>query len=397
MTLDGATIAVTGGSGLVGSRFCEVVALEHPSARLVVLARNVGRAARIGRLPISLLRGSVTERETVREAISSADVVVHLATGGAGGIVHGTRIVAEEALRRGVPRFVHMSSAAVHGLSPTEQAADEATPLRMTGNPYSDAKIRAERAVHKLIARGLPAVILRPRVILGPYSWWVEDVLREGLRGRVTLIDGGRGACNTVFIDNLVNAITLAADPKSPAGGTYLITDGEPLTWGEFKVRLLEAAGLEYEIRHVASESVLGKRTGGRVGWIKANAAGLKRVLGSPEGRHLLRQIPAVNASFNLAGRSLKLLPRSAHDRFRATLAPGRPASEDPPHGGQPPSPDEVMRQRGTGFASIARARRDLGYAPRVPLQEGFRLTGEWIRWREAWRWHDSSEHHRRA
>jgi nucleoside-diphosphate-sugar epimerase len=52
--------------------------------------------------------------------------------------------------------------------------------------------------------------------------------------GKVKLIDGGTGMSNHVYIDNLVDAIILAARSELDPGETFIISDGINTNWKEF-------------------------------------------------------------------------------------------------------------------------------------------------------------------
>src|SRR6202043_1853789 len=99
-----------------------------------------------------------------------------------------------------------------------------------TGEPYCDNKMRAEQVVSRFLRRGVPAVILRPSIVYGPHSAWSTRLIAALREHRVTLIDHGRGACNTTYVDNLVDAVFLSIEKERAVGQTFFITDGEEIT-----------------------------------------------------------------------------------------------------------------------------------------------------------------------
>src|SRR5262249_26294221 len=84
--------------------------------------------------------------------------------------VQATRVVLEEALRAGVGRVVHTSSAAALGPAAPRGTADETQALNgaRLGLAYADAKAEAEREALRVCAHGLPVVIVNPAHVLGP-------------------------------------------------------------------------------------------------------------------------------------------------------------------------------------------------------------------------------------
>ena len=136
------------------------------------LVHSIHRAARIARLPIELCPGSLMEPGTLRQAIGDAKVVIHCGLGTAGAIVQGTENMLEVAQEARIKRFVHVSTAAVYGITPPPGSEHEDAPIRSTGDAYCDNKARAERVVMRYGKRKLPVTILRPSIVWGPYSAW---------------------------------------------------------------------------------------------------------------------------------------------------------------------------------------------------------------------------------
>ena len=378
MELTGRRILITGAGGFVGSRLCEVLTLGYPDVQICAVVRNMGRASRIGRLRIDIVKGDITDKAFVNSFVPEFDVIIHLATGGYGGIVHGTKYLLAAAFRSGVTRFVHMSSAAVYGLKPDLSCVDELAPLHRTGNPYSDAKIKAERTVQTYIKRGLPAVILRPRIVFGPYSPWVTRVIEEARRGKLILVDDGDGACNTVYIDNLVHAILLAVTTDDAPGHTFFITDGEQVTWREFKLALSESVTPNLSTGHVDSEHFLKNGTP-TASWLMANVRGFGRFLTSAELRRAIRHVPIFSQGLDAIMDWAYGLPEDKQLRIKERLGLLHRTRPRAAEGVDIPSADQVLRESGKGFAKIDRARRILRYDPIVSFREGLEITKSWL------------------
>src|SRR5690606_29067558 len=117
-------------------------------------------------------------------------------------------------------RFVHVSSMAVHGPSPAAPVLTEANaPIRRWGEAYSDAKAAAEAVVAAAGRRGsLETVILRPTIVYGPCSFFVTPIIHDARAEAISLIDGGRGICNAVYVDDVCEAIRAALDRDDAIG-----------------------------------------------------------------------------------------------------------------------------------------------------------------------------------
>ena len=233
---------VTGASGFIGGKLAERLSLEW-GLEVRAMVRDPEKAARLHHLPVTVETVDLLDTAGLRRITSGCDIVFHCAavTSETGdwklfhqANVKGTRNLVDAARQARISKFIHLSSVAVYGLDPPEMV-DEALPCQLSGNPYADSKIGAEKEVWDAYHRGLPTVIVRPTNVYGPdsYTWTIRPV--ELLRsGRMFLVDGGTGICNHLYIDNLVDALVLAAKSDTALGRAYQITDGHPVTWREF-------------------------------------------------------------------------------------------------------------------------------------------------------------------
>ena len=89
------------------------------------LVHGMHRAPRIARMPVELCPGDLQDRESLRRALGDAKVVIHCGLGPASTIVRGTENMLEVALAAGVERFIHVSTAAVYGITPSPGSETE--------------------------------------------------------------------------------------------------------------------------------------------------------------------------------------------------------------------------------------------------------------------------------
>lgn len=371
-------IFVTGATGFIGGRVCERL-VQAGAKNVRALVHTVQHASRIARLPIQLVPGSLLDCTSVREAMGDAKIVIHCGLAPARGILRTTENTLKAAADAGVERFVHMSTAAVHGLTPAPGSETEAAGLPRTGDHYCDNKGRAERIVNSFHRRGVPTVILRPSIVYGPFSAWSIRLVRELRDGKVTLIDRGHGACNTGYVDNLVDAVFLAIEKDQAVGETFYITDGERITWGDFiraHVPMLENAPPLREISKAELTDYYRRQPG--VIWGSLQQGG--QLLRSRELRLLLRRIPAIERIQTALWAWMQSQPEERRERIRARFS--IPESAVPENNGDLSMPEEVTvaTQTGTVFFSIAKARKILGYQPRIPFSRGIRLVEQWLR-----------------
>jgi nucleoside-diphosphate-sugar epimerase len=330
-------------------------------------------------MPIELCPGDLMAPETLKQAIGDAKIVIHCGLGNAGAIVRGTENMLAVALEAGVKRFIHVSTGAVYGITPPPGSETEDAPTRATGDVYCDSKAAAERVVLRYGQRGLPVTILRPSIVWGPYSAWSTRLMNDLRIGKVSLIAGGGGACNTTYVDNLIDAMILAAENDHALNETFFITDDDQVTWGDFIRAHASMTDPPQMIGDVSQEEVLAahqKSSGMLLGSLKATA----RIARSKEFRQVLMQIPAAEAVFKRVWNWVTSLPPEKRERLRARFG-ARPSAVASNNGKYVPDPVTVATQSATVFFSIEKARRVLGYKPRIRFSEGIHLVEQWLRY----------------
>jgi nucleoside-diphosphate-sugar epimerase len=235
-------VCVTGCNGFIGSHVVRrLVSRGHSLAGLV---RGTSSLAFLEDVPIDLHRGDVTDPCSLGPFLQEAELVVHVAGLAADWGSHadfervnlaGTKNVARAAAAAGVRRFVHISTAAVHGF-PNARNMDERQPTPPTGFAYCDTKRAAEEWLFAF-GRGerMEVTAVRPGNVFGERDHtFIEKYLDALLEGKLAVIDGGTHWTCPVYIDNLVDGIERAAVEPGAAGEAFLITDGLDIDWRTF-------------------------------------------------------------------------------------------------------------------------------------------------------------------
>jgi nucleoside-diphosphate-sugar epimerase len=320
-------VFVTGGSGFIGGHLIE--ALVARGVDVQALARSdkaAGVVRGYGAVPVSGEIGAVRA-----EAMAGVDAVVHAAAfveewGTRAqfwqGNVEGTTNVLNAAREAGVRRFVHVGTEAAlfdgHDLVDVDETAPYPVKHRYL---YSETKAEAERRVLAASASGFATVSIRPRFVWGPRDATVlPTVLRMAREGSFAWLDAGSARTSTTHVDNLVHALVLAvneADAERVAGRAYFVADDGVRTIREVLTALARTAGVELGSRSVPR---LVARPAARV------IEGLWRTFG-------VRRAPPMT--------------RFAVDMMSSTIT-----------------------------VNTQRARRELGYAPVISVEEGLRRLG---------------------
>jgi nucleoside-diphosphate-sugar epimerase len=203
-----------------------------------------------------LVVGDMTDRASLAAAAEGVDRVFHCAALVGDWLdrdeirrvnVDGTANVLDACAGAGVSRLVYISSLAVLGTK-HHHGTDESAPYAKTGDAYSDAKIETERLV-----RGdgrVETVVLRPGFVYGPGDRQFLPRLLDSLEARrFVYVGDGSKLLNVVYIDDLVDAILLAADEPNAAGEAYNVTDGTETSLRDFVTFICEESGLPQPTR----------------------------------------------------------------------------------------------------------------------------------------------------
>jgi dihydroflavonol-4-reductase len=222
---------VTGATGFIGSHVTALLVARGDE--VLVTVRDRSRLEALQGLDVRPVRADVLDRRSIRAAMRGVERLFHIAgtTNLAAPRAHvfglhveGTRIVLEEALRAGIERAVYTSSVAAIGPARPDESADENN-IWTAGRyaiPYLDAKHEAETAALRLIARGLPLVIVNPAHVLGggdPGRSSTTLVRRFMCRQIPAYVEG---TLNVVGVQDVARG-HLLADDRGTVGERYIL------------------------------------------------------------------------------------------------------------------------------------------------------------------------------
>ncbi|MDX2282560.1 MAG: NAD-dependent epimerase/dehydratase family protein [Bacteroidia bacterium] len=264
-----ARILVTGATGFLGGRLTERL-LDTPGVRRVTATgRNAAAGQRLQALGAEFVPGDLAAPGVAEELLRDADAVVHCAALSAPWGPHPAfvqaNVTATERLlaameRQGVRRMVHISTPSVYfnfrdrfGIR-----EDEPLPARMV-NAYAETKRTAELRVLDAAARGLEAVILRPRAIIGRGDTVIMPrVLAAYRAGRLRIIGSGRTLVDVTCVSNLCDAILLGLEAGPAAQGQiFNLTNGDPVNLWDLFAEVMRLLGLPFHPRRAPYGAVM--------------------------------------------------------------------------------------------------------------------------------------------
>lgn len=319
---------VTGASGFIGGELTRL--LVERGERVRVLARPTSNLDPLARLPLDIVRAEFDDPTALIAATAQTQVIYHCAALAADwGLwrdfaavnVTGVKNLLDAAVQAGtIERFVHVSSSDVYGYPRTP--VDESQPLRDVGYHYNRSKIMSERLVDECHRQtGLPTTIIRPVTVFGPRSYnFTVGLARLLGDGDLPFLAQGRARAGLIYVGDLLDGMIVAAGSDQAIGQAYNLRDPSDMTWRDALLTLAEGVGAVSRPRNIPA-------------------------------------FVAVTAAFGL---------EAAYSLFRIKTRP------------------ILTRQvvyamtRDQGYP-IEKAQRELGFAPEIGVEEGFRRTIEWL------------------
>jgi len=266
-------VAITGGTGFVGSHLVDTLCAAGVKPR--VLVRNAASPRWIGGSPVEWVPGSLEDSAALERLTKGAGTIIHLAgvlragsradfdrgnCGGTARLVAAMRRVAPEA------RLVQVSSLAAAGPSVTAQGVGpgaEPAPISW----YGRSKLAAEDEVRDL-GDGCWWTIVRPPAIYGPRDTDVFEFFRMAGRGLVAVPAGERWL-TVAWAGDVVRSITAAAVGQPHT--VLHLGEPQPMLLDALIRELCRAGGVTAKILRIPSSLVRGAGAVGsllhRVGW----------------------------------------------------------------------------------------------------------------------------------
>lgn len=322
-------ILITGATGFIGSHLAEQLTKDGNDIRCLVRKTSSKAAVDyLKSLGAELVYGDALDKESLRIAINDVSIIYHLAA-----IfnymtpedktfdvnVEGTKNLLDVCLNSDIKKFILCSTIGVMG--PTgRNPACETTPCNPDTSAYARSKYEEEKlALNYFSKYKLPLVVIRPAPVYGPkgfYSWY--NTFKMTAQGKSNFILGsGENLVSAVYVTDVVQGLILAEE-KGRIGEVYIIAE-KSTTLKNFSKMLAEILGVKPPTKSIPS-------------WLAKLMAYFYEVKSKVDGKEPLFTRATINFAIS----------------------------------------DHIY--------DTSKAKRELGYEPKVSLEKGTKQTIEWFR-----------------
>ncbi len=322
-------VMVTGGGGFLGKAI--VKKLLKKDYNVSSFSRNF--YPELDTMGVLQIQGNLTDKTAVKKAFKGQDSIFHVASkvGMWGDFekfyqvnVTGTKNVIFSCFENKVDQLIYTSSPSVVFDEHDKENIDETAPYSKSYMaPYPETKAMAEQSVKTAAKQGLSAIILRPHAIWGPEDNHLIPILIKRAN-KLKRIGKKKCLMDSIYVDNAADAHIMASQKlfENPllSGNIYFISQDEPVPIWEMVNALLDAAGLPPIKGHVS------KRTAYIAGFI----------------------FEFLYNFFNI--------------------------KKDPPI-----TKMAVVELSTSHWFNISKAKKDLGYHPKISTKEGLKILKQWF------------------
>ena len=223
-------VLVTGGTGFTGRHLCAELVRQGYQVRALV--RKDSQVAALKELKVELVWGDLCDPDSVRDAVQEVTIVFHIAAlfrqqGVETNMFRKVNVESVEhlvtaSIASGVKRFIHCSTVGVHGHI-TNSPANEEAPFS-PGDIYQETKLQGEQVARRHMEEGKIALtIIRPAGIYGPGDLRFLKLFRAINKGRFFMLGPGVVNYHFTYVEDLVQGIILCSQLNQAIGQTYIL------------------------------------------------------------------------------------------------------------------------------------------------------------------------------
>ena len=388
MVKRGSKVFVTGATGFIGSRLVKTL-IQQYDCEVSVLVRDFSKLSSLSRYPVNIIAGGLDDENALAEGAKIANIVFNLGSAMDGSTEYFQHInvaslgkFLEISKQNGVQKFIHTSTISVYGC-PENGEINENSLRKYVNGDYADTKLDGEKLVVDFAKQNnFQANVIQPTIVYGPFGGcWTVVRLLGMKKSSIILVDGGKGVCNAVFVDDVVNGMIALAGKEDIYGECFLISGSEKITWKEFFGYYSEMLGYTEFIYMTRQEALDHYKSTQQV---PSTLMQVKELFRDQALRHKIRDLPPIKLPYQFIK---KCLPRKLSESVIGQVVDHSEAFAVAEESGNEEKPiwtlipDEIALYASKAEVSIDKAKNMLGYSPKYNLKEGMEKTAEWAAW----------------
>ncbi len=238
-------ILVTGANGFIGSNLVKRLVENGNEVRSMV--RKTSDLKFLQGIDTQIIFGDINDTESLEKAVKNIDKVYHVAGLAADWGPYdifekinyqGTKNIAKIAYQNNVKKLIYISTVAFHGFGKINMT--EESPVAKKLIPYSKTKYMAEKWLWQFSDEtGMSVTAVRPGNVYGINDrTFISKYIDAMLSGKFMEINRGKSKTCPVYIENLIDIITLTGNEEKANGQAFIATDGLDIDWHTFNTKL---------------------------------------------------------------------------------------------------------------------------------------------------------------
>ncbi|MCS7228596.1 MAG: NAD-dependent epimerase/dehydratase family protein [Candidatus Kryptonium sp.] len=239
---------VTGGTGFIGSHLVDELLKRGYEVKCIV--RDTSNLRWLAEKDVEILKGSLFDFDFLKKAVKDVDYIYHIAGVTKGrnyhdyyrGNVETTKNLLEACLEnKGLKKFILASSLAAVGPGEDSIPVDETRDYKPITS-YGKSKAEAEKVALSYKEK-LPITIIRPPSVYGPRDTYTFEFFKYVKFGFLPAVLPDEQILSLVYVSDLVDGFILAGESERATGEIYFISSEEIYTWREIENAVLKAIG----------------------------------------------------------------------------------------------------------------------------------------------------------